>query len=336
MANTYSYPGLAAATGTRVDSSSKHTLACKVSEPLMMCWCDDQKNARNTLHNQKDKYCVFKNDLVLNVTGALNEGATIVNSVKAYPSVVSNLGDMTEFTKSIILRMYHHSKTGKDFFDFKDYLKYQLNDPDRIRQSSNGGGNEDWQRVAREVKDLPFFQAQGYALGVAYASNLSGDTVGTVLIGGMQTVMNGAFEMRAGEMVQWYFDFEADMFNTTHHEDKRSRKTLRAGVRKDLQTTGILKTGITSQNDVQQVQNINPSKMTAQETDRKTFNERGLGDDGAFPKNYKKHNIAYPKPYKLLSDGTEHYGDKIRVFAKCINGGRKFEMVDIMMMTQSL
>lgn len=331
MANTYSYPGLAAATGTRVDSSSKHTLACKVSESLMMCWCEDQINARNTLHNQRDKYCIFKNDLVLNVTGALNEGSTIVNAVKAYPSVVSNLGDMTNYTKSVLLRLYQHSKTGMEFLEFKDYLKYEMVDPEKIRQSSNGN-SEDWQRVAREIKDLPYFQAQGYALGVAFASNLSGDTVGTVLIGGMQTVMNGAFEMRAGEMVQWYFDFETEMFHSHHHEDRKSRKTLRAGVRKDRPMRGM----ITSQVEVDNTQKALSSKLTVQEQDRKAFNERGLGDNGAFPKNYTKHNIAYPKPYKLLSDGSEHYGDKIRIFAKCVNGARKFEMVDIMMMTQSL
>lgn len=32
---------------------------------------------------------------------------------------------------------------------------------------------------------------------------------------------------------------------------------------------------------------------------------------------------------------TTHYGDKIRVFAKCIIGGRAGDMVDVMVMTQS-
>ena len=40
---------------------------------------------------------------------------------------------------------------------------------------------------------MPFFTAQGYALGTAWASQQTGDTVASVLIGGMQTVMNGAF-----------------------------------------------------------------------------------------------------------------------------------------------
>ena len=32
---------------------------------------------------------------------------------------------------------------------------------------------------------------------------------------------------------------------------------------------------------------------------------------------------------------SDHYGDKSRVFAKCISGGRPFDAVDIMLMTQS-
>jgi hypothetical protein len=41
---------------------------------------------------------------------------------------------------------------------------------------------------------------------------MSGDTVASVLVGGMMTVLNGHFTMHTGDEVQWYFDFEADMF----------------------------------------------------------------------------------------------------------------------------
>jgi hypothetical protein len=47
-------------------------------------------------------------------------------------------------------------------------------------------------------------------------------------------------------------------------------------------------------------------------------------------------NYARPKPYVLSVDGAEHYGDKIRIFAKCIAGGAPHHKVDIMLMTQSL
>jgi hypothetical protein len=32
----------------------------------------------------------------------------------------------------------------------------------------------------------------------------------------------------------------------------------------------------------------------------------------------------------------DHFGDKSRIFAKCISGGRPYDAVDIMLMTQSL
>ena len=67
---------------------------------------------------------------------------------------------------------------------------------------------------------------------------------------------------------------------------------------------------------------------------RREFNERmdGLGAE-------QKGNKAYPKPYRLYcSDGRldDHYGDKIRIFAKCVSSARPHEMMDIMLMTQSL
>jgi hypothetical protein len=49
-----------------------------------------------------------------------------------------------------------------------------------------------------------------------------------------------------------------------------------------------------------------------------------------------KRNIPYPKPYVVSTTAGEHYGDRIRVFAKCVNGGRAHDMIDIMLMTQSL
>jgi len=47
-------------------------------------------------------------------------------------------------------------------------------------------------------------------------------------------------------------------------------------------------------------------------------------------------HYALPKPYVLNKNGSDHYGDKIRIFAKCIAGGAPHNKVDIMLMTQSL
>ena len=74
---------------------------------------------------------------------------------------------------------------------------------------------------------------------------------------------------------------------------------------------------------------------------RKEYNDKQFGNKESYGESSSgmsavKTNVFFPKPYLLRADGTEHYADKIRVFAKCINGARPHEMMDIMMMTQSL
>lgn len=150
----------------------------------------------------------------------------------------------------------------------------------------------------------------------------------SVLIGGMCTVQNGAFEMRAGQQVQFYFSFETNAFHLTAGGHGP------AGTRK--RSSGTILSNREALDGYMQA-----PKLTSQESLRNEFHKRqlgtedGFGGDDAGAGNMKK-NIAYVKPYLLDENGEEHYGDKIRVFAKCINGARPFEMVDLMLMTQSL
>ena len=86
---------------------------------------------------------------------------------------------------------------------------------------------------------------------------------------------------------------------------------------------------------------MQPPMLSTTDSLRNEFHKRQLGtedsygDAGTGPGS-KKRFIAYPKPFLLDENGEEHYGDKIRVFAKCVNGGRPHEPIDIMLCTQSL
>ena len=324
----YSYPGLAQATGTRVDSAAKHTLAVKVSSALMACWCENQRDPRNHIHNQKMKYCMHKNELVLNVSQPLNNTGTIISVGKAYPHVVSNLSDMTDTTKNILCRLYHNSHSGGDFLNLKTELEtiVKHNDTNAVKKLGITIEHEQTDKIMREIKDLPYFTAMGYALTQAYACDLSGDTVGTCLIGGMITVMNGAFEIKAGELVQWYFDFEEDLYYKKPTEDKRSNVVHLTGSRKVLPNV----------NNIDTIKNTDTFDKPISQQNREAFTARELGDPDSFPKNFTKHNIFFPKPYKSMFNGEDHYGDKVRIFAKCINGGRGGDAIDIMMMTQCM
>jgi hypothetical protein len=72
------------------------------------------------------------------------------------------------------------------------------------------------------------------------------------------------------------------------------------------------------------------ASVSRQQAARQGFAARELGMSNG------KINVPYPKPYVVSKTHGEHYGDQIRVFAKCVNGGRAHDMIDVMLMTQSL
>ena len=340
MASGYvppSLPGLAGSTGTRVDSAAKHIMACKVDSCMLAGWCSDVQNAGNHMHIHKYKYCMTRDELALNTNMALNEESCMVKKGHAYPAVVTTLGDMSPDCVALVTAMYAGSHNGQMFLQCKDKVagmaKHFARDPKKGK-------------VAQEVKNLPYFMAQGYALGIAYASALSGDTVGSVLIGGMCTVMNGAFDCRAGQMLQWYFDFEQDMFYSETH--RTAGVTHMAGSRKDFDGTAFADPQAPMDGPaavpsvrylIQDCKDLQDRRVLARDAARQAFFQQGThGASDSYPHGSadRKGKVAFPKPYMLTADGTDHYGDKIRIFAKCITGARKHEMVDIMLMTQSL
>jgi len=255
---------LGSATHTRVDSAAKHIRQCKIDERRMRVWVGNTDV--EAMHRQKNKYATMKDDLVLNVNETIGKLCT---PTEAYPSVMSNFTSIHPDTIEKI-KQWYAQKTPVGFFNFQSTIH-----ADKRNQ---------------QIETLPFFRAQGYALGRAEANMRSGDTVFSVMIGGQMTVTNGHFPMRPGQMVQWYFDFEETGFDTQgRRQTPRPKHTLKVGEKRAL------------------------DEINAESTCR-----------------------AMPKPYVVGTDGSEHYGDKIRIFAKCICGGPAFHKVDIMMMTQSL
>ena len=435
----YQNPGIAAATSTRLDSAAKHIMACKVDSDLMMDFVSKNINGpsdkRREMHINKHKYCVFKNDLVLCTNKPLfpSDNNKSGHRQNAYPAVVSTLGDVELCCKKFLAMYYsYHSATAQMNFHMEASQK-----TDQLRdnfQDKNG-----------LILNLPYFSAQGYALGTAWASDQTGDTVSSVLVGGMQTVMNGAFPCCAGEVLQWYFEFEEDMYypkriqvkDEPFHRESASRKLsgeeFQAGKAAEIldqwmlidkvsgpvakhntawqdlfscltlakasskqsviehmekkpdgtkmdnnefkipgyedkifqlqcqdtpsasyqsaSLTEFIRTGIVnsaskfltfyerktdasgvliSEKSISEAYN----KGDTLRKRRREFNERmdGLGAE-------QKGNKAYPKPYRLYSSNNQlddHYGDKIRIFAKCVSSARPHEMMDIMLMTQSL
>lgn len=249
---------------------------------------------RRTLITNKHKYAMFKNDLVMCVNQSMTKSGNVLTGVqnKAYPNVVSNLGDVTDEVKTWLKGVYA-SATPAEF-------KKTAEDTSSLSEPTKD-----------ICKNMPFFMPQGYALGTAWACQTSGDTVASVLIGGMQTVLNGHFECQVGDILHWYFDFEADNWHlaTTATGQSASRKT---------------------------------SESANLINDRDAKRQKFFSDfDGTKDGGDQKTNRFLPKPYRMYTADNgvtfnDHFGDRIRIFAKCLSCARPFEMVDIMLMTQSL
>ena len=373
-------PGLAASTASRVDSSSKHIVACRVGEHYMLEWCNaPDNNKRRELHVNKHKYCAFKNELALNVTRSLYPLQSLAqyNETKAYPSIVTTLADMDEYSKAWLKALYKKSLSAGDWSRYwrDTLLALQAADEDAYKNAmrplmESGGGVHDATIIdcdgmnaadiatqKKHIKNMPYFTAQGYALGTAWASQQTGDTVASVLIGGMQTVMNGAFACAAGDVLQWYFDFEEDQFaHKTHtvnnpgpivgdivvHAGQRAVYTAQDAAMPQIAETDRFAAPDEARQRAEKRRRVCAERQDGVFTDG---DKVGTGmKAGTFNKNadvWKSTGCgkAFPKPYRLAltSNGyADHYGDRIRIFAKCISSARPHEMVDVMLMTQSL
>ena len=305
--------GIASTTRTRVDSAAKHIMPAKIDSNLMKIYSGNPNADLQTLHHKKMDFMTEKDDLVLNVSRKL-EGVD-TRTFHAYPAAVSTLGKCTEAYKLILAVLYSqasardmqtlikaitmpnkvadvwaaiHEQDDTDNMSVKVF-KARFDTLKKLRDAPDAG------MLLRELKSMPFYQLQGYSLGRAYASPISGDTVFSVLIGGCVTVMNGHFAMHAGQQVQWYFEFEHMHFSAVHN-------------------------------------NVN---VVGQRIVDNAYMPEAIGQKRRRLEEPLRTNFVYPKAY-VPNFGGDVYGDRIRIFGKCLNGGGAIEPVDIMIMTQSL
>ena len=326
---------LAFSTGTRVDSAAKHIMACKIDTQMMKAYAGREGVTLHDLDHQKLDFLTEKDDLVLNACQKLFRSSD--GAFHAYPPVISHLGKCTPHLSFFMQWLY--SLKGHNIWSVISelraagvgslsakvsavYVRYGL-----VGQTSMLVTQVDAERILVdalpvndpttyklfniELAETALFQMQGYALGRAFASSISGDTVFSVLIGGCATVINGHFPMHTGQLVQWYFGCEKDNFYlTTDYMNVAggANIALLAGGRK------------------QQRAIVRPGGVLTSAMKRRRLEE---------PKR-KEGCFIFPKGFVPDEDGQYHMGDRMRVFAKCINGGNAFEPVDIMIMTQSL
>ena len=328
-------PSLANATGTRVDSACKHHQQCRVSTDNLLEMIDP-KNDTKELERNKYRYCVHKDELALGVATPWKPFESRKRANNAYPRVVSNLGMIDlenpkfKHCAKMIKYLYHYALSIRDREDIIKWFgrKSDANATWAPSEFSYFDKIPDGQ--PNPLSDyLPImcdFTAMGYAQTLGWASSNTGDTMTTVMVGGMRTVMNGDFEIRTGDLIMWYWPFERDCF-----EQDGSRKTIEFSCIREWQP-GTTKYTVSHANIDPAVAHDKKEEWSLSKTEesRKERSELTYGSRPNEPK-----IVAKIKPYRKDYDNPRMY-DQLRVFAVAMSAGRPYDNVDIKISRQSL
>jgi hypothetical protein len=327
-------PSLASATNTRLDTAARHMQQCRVSTDDMMRFVN---NDAEELQRSKYRYCVHKDELVIGV-GRPWDMTVVKKPNNAYPRVVSNLGalDDDESTRSAIqmirfmnhyARNVHERRLIVDLFRSEAFTQPRYRggagwinlDPTCQCFEPTAAGNKI--RTKDFLSMMHDYYPVGYATTLGYAHPNTGDTMTSVLIGGLITVQNGDFEVFAGDPIQFYWCFEKDDFE----RDGRRRKYL------DIWDNNI-------------PQNVDPSvdvadhkKRTWQAREDSEIRRRTYDlSYGQFnSKKAKGKLVGKIKPY-FPDEENPRLHDWYRVFGIAIASARPNEMVDIKISRQSM
>lgn len=281
------------------------------------------------LEKNKMQYCVHKDEMVVGVSRPWEKERVRTLPISAYPRIVSNLGDITTNSKyetplKMLKYLYHFSTSIQKRKQIIDQMNQRVNTvalhPNVAQHylSDSAGNRLDTRQYLSKMYD---FYPVGVANTLGYAHPNSGDTMSSVMIGGLRTVMNGDFEVYAGDQVQWYWTFETNCF----HEDG-SRKSI-------CDATGAVHDGGDPEHDYSVA---GPQAAQRAYNPRRHYNDLQYGavNNSKEPADKAKH-VARIKPY-IRDDDQPRLYDWQRVFGIAISSARPNEMVDIKICRQSM
>jgi len=274
-------------------------------------------------------------------------------SNSAYPKVISNLGalmDRAETRNAIhmIRFMNHYARSITERKMIIEFFQAGLHTGTGyyVRPPAGGGalvlqqvanaqafpvvnGNSiDTKRFMRFMYD---YFSVGYANTLGYAHAATGDTMTSVMIGGLRTVQNGDFELFAGDLVQFYWTFEKDDFE----RDGRRKPCLDIwtpeGKPLNLDPSYTRGGAVAGKKRNAAGQEIPPTWNTPNDAQvRQAHFDLSYGQRG------DKHKIvAKIKPF-FRDDENPRLMDWYRVFGVAIASARPNEMCDIKIARQSM
>jgi hypothetical protein len=334
-------PSLASATNTRLDTSCRHHQQCRVSTDDMLAYTMPSKNDHEELQRNKYRYCIHKDEFVVGIGRPWVSQVTRKRMNNAYPRVISNLGQLSmdndgKLALMMIRYMYHYARTIQEKTDIIDWFRAPRTLQPGVDSDNTPLPPAHWAFTAKEKEDLvhwlPLMADQipvGYAQTLGWAHPNTGDTMVTVMIGGLRTVMNGDFEVFPGDLVQWYWPFEKECFRSDGRRKEYVNgwtmqavggrpKAIPPNVSPELELTGG---GLVCTH-------MHPDGSAVE---REKFHSRAFGNVS----DNKAKLVARVKPFFRDDDNPRIY-DAYRVFGIAIAAARPHEMLDIKISKQSV
>ena len=326
-------PSLASATNTRLDTSCRHHQQCRVSTDDMLLYTFPPMD-QEELQRHKYRYCIHKDEFVVGIGRPWVTDKSRKRTNNAYPRVISNLGQLSlenqgQVALKMIKYMNHYARTLTE----KNAIIKWFKEKDLCNEPRDEQGNklaDDMAAFTKEDKNLAFKWLPlmcdqipvGFSQTLGWAHPNSGDTMVTVMIGGLRTVMNGDFEVFPGDLIQWYWPFERDCFK---HDGRRKRYTGAWEVDAD---GSRIPPNVQPEFELGVVERV---KLDGSATTREKFHSRAFGNVS----DQQAKLVARVKPY-FRDDESPRIYDAYRVFGIAIAAARPHEMLDIKISKQSV
>jgi hypothetical protein len=287
------------------------------------------------IQRNKMQYCVHKDEVVVGVSRPWAQELVRQLPPSAYPRVLSCLGDINskDDFKPLLKMIKYINHFSTSIRKREEIINQMKSRPAHTVAHHNPGGHVHYLsddagqplELHKYIAKMFDFYPVGIANTLGYAHPNSGDTMSSVMIGGLRTVMNGDFEVYAGDQIQWYWTFEKDCF----HPMTGKRKAI-------ADAAGVVHDGWDPEVDCMNPGGAGGASLSGRDDARRQHNDLQYGRDALDKRPAdKSKNVARIKPYVRDDDQPRVY-DWFRVFAVAINSARPHEMLDIKISRQSM
>ena len=148
------------------------------------------KGNKDQTWKDKYKYCASKNQLVITVgRSLLGNSSFIDNQPHAYPPIIANLHGLDKIKQQAMCFLLAY---GDELQFFSQYF----NNDDTLKNEIKKKLEDDEVKVLDEITSSSSllsrqYPCAGVSLATIFANPISGDSVGSVMIGGLVTIQNG-------------------------------------------------------------------------------------------------------------------------------------------------